>query len=144
MNNDTYETGRKLWDLWTSMWNATPALARELCAPGFVLHLPTPTEVDVASITDGAAVEKWVTAHRAKYTSITFSTEVGPFVDTVAGVVAGPWIAEIVIDGKTAIACGMDTIAFRDGKITEYWTISKPADAAGQWARSSTQRGAAK
>jgi hypothetical protein len=31
--------------------------------------------------------------------------------------------------------CGMDTIAFRAGKITEYWTLSKPVDAFGRWSR---------
>ena len=58
---------------------------------------------------------------------------IGPFVDTRAGVVAGPWHAETVIDGIARFACGMDTIAFRDGKVVEYWTMSKPADDLGRW-----------
>lgn len=143
MNNDTYETGLRLWNLWTEMWNGKPTLARELVAPRFVLHLPLPTEIDLPAVNSGPAVEQLVITSRAKYTNITFRTEVGPFVDTVAGIVAGPWFAEIVVDGKTQYACGMDTIAFRDGLITEYWTVSKPADAPGDWARSA-QRGAAK
>jgi hypothetical protein len=38
-----------------------------------------------------------------------------------------------VIDGAVRHVCGMDTIAFRDGKITEYWTLSKDADPVGDW-----------
>src|SRR5215475_756954 len=107
MTNDLYITGLALWDRWTQMWNADPALARELVAPRFTLHLTLPSSTDAAAITDPVAVERWVTAHRARYAKLVFSTRVGPFVDVRAGVVAGPWIADTIVDGAARPVCGM-------------------------------------
>jgi hypothetical protein len=115
------------------MWNGRTELARELVAPRFALHLPLPNAVDPTTVDDPESVERWVVAHRARFERITFHYDAGPFVDTVAGVVAGPWSAEIVVGGVVRRACGMDTIAFRDGKITEYWTLSKEAEDVGGW-----------
>jgi hypothetical protein len=129
-----YETGLRLWDEWTRMWNGQPELARKLVAPRFVLHLTTPNPLDPSTVNDPASVERWVTAHRAKYTRLTFDTHRGPFVDVRAQVVAGPWFADTSVDGVPRPVCGMDTIAFEDGKITEYWTIAKEVDAFGRWA----------
>lgn len=138
MQNNDYEIGLELWAKWTEMWNGRPALARELVAERFTLHLPLPSLLDPDTVTDPATVERWVTEHRARYERITFHYDTGPFVDTVAGIVAGPWSAEIVIDGRTRLVCGMDTIAFRSGKICEYWTLSKDVENVGKWIRSAT------
>lgn len=141
MSNDSYEIGLRVWERWTEMWNGSPEIALEMAASPFVLHLPSADETDDKTVSSPRAVMEWVARSRAKYTRITFSTEAGPFVDVKAGIVAGPWIAEVVVDGQTRYARGMDTIAYGgDGKITEYWTISKPSAEAGTWA----QRGAAK
>jgi hypothetical protein len=118
------------------MWNERPELALELVAPRFTLHLATPL-VDPATVTDPAGVAAWVRGHRAKFQRLVFHTGVGPFVDVRAGVVAGPWHADTIVDASPRPVCGMDTIAFRDGKITEYWTLSTPVASVGAW---STQR----
>jgi hypothetical protein len=47
----------------------------------------------------------------------------------------GPWIADVIQNGTPRSMCGMDTIAFRDGKITEYWTLAKPVEAFGRWSQ---------
>ena len=133
--NNLYETGLKLWADWTEMWNGRPELALELVAPSFVLHLPLPTPFDTAAVSNPAAVERFVSEARARFERITFHYEAGPFVDTARGVVAGPWWAESVIEGKSRLSAGMDTIAFRDGKITEYWTLSKEVDSVGEWVK---------
>jgi hypothetical protein len=125
--------GLFLWDEWTRMWNGAPEMALVLCAERFVLHLPSPSGVDEETVNDPVAAERWVREHRNKFESLTFSSDVGPFVDIRRGVVAGPWIAHAVIDGKLIPTCGMDTIAFRDGKLTEYWTLSKPVADFGRW-----------
>jgi len=133
-SSDIYTTGSRLWNEWTRMWNGEPELARVLVADRFALHLPEPFGIDPRSVTTPAAVEAWVRAHRAKFARLRFDTNVGPFVDVRAGVVAGPWFAETSADGSTPPAWGMDTIAFKDAKITEYWTLSKPASKVGDWA----------
>jgi hypothetical protein len=125
--------GVELWNLWAEMFNGDAALARRLVAARFVLHLPTPSGVDISTVQDPAAVERWVTRHRAKYRRLVFHTGCGPFVDPVAKIVAGPWHAEARTGDAERWVCGMDTIAFRDGKITEYWTLSKEVDAVGAW-----------
>jgi hypothetical protein len=119
------------------MWNHRPALARSIVAERFVLHLaPFPANHEV--VESAAAVERWVINHRAKFRRLSFHTGGGPFVDVRAGVVAGPWFADTSIDGSPRPVCGMDTIAFRDGKITEYWTLSKEVEAVGRWTTSAT------
>ncbi len=133
MQNEKYGMGLTLWAKWTEMWNGRPELARQLVAERFALHLPSPTLVDPETINDAASVERWVTAHRARYERIEFRYGAGPFVDTVTGVVAGPWSAQIVIGGAERLVCGMDTIAFSGGKITEYWTLSKDVEVVGKW-----------
>lgn len=128
-----YEEGLRLWREWTDMWNGQPELALRLAAPRFALHLPTPSLVDAATIDHPAAVERWVRNHISKFHHLRFVTGVGPFVDPIAGVVAGPWHADASLDGSPRIVHGMDTLRFRDGRILEYWTLSKQADAIGAW-----------
>ncbi|MFT3697871.1 MAG: nuclear transport factor 2 family protein [Kofleriaceae bacterium] len=136
---DNYKTGLHLWDRWTEMWNGRPELALELVAPKFTLHLTSGRGTDPTTIDTPARVVEWVRGHRAKFTNLTFSTQVGPFVDEKAGVVAGPWSADTTADGKPSFACGMDTIAFRDGLITEYWTLSTPVDRVATWDQTAFQ-----
>jgi hypothetical protein len=131
--NEIYDTGIGLWAQWTEMWNGRTALARELVAERFALHLPPPSLVDPATVTDPVSVERWVVQHRARFGSLTFHYEAGPFVDTVACVVAGPWSAESVVDGAPRLVCGMDAIAFRHGKVTEYWTLAREVETVGRW-----------
>jgi hypothetical protein len=138
-----YDTGIALWTRWTQMWNDAPALALELVAPRFALHLTSPSLADPATICDPAAVARWVAAHRARFDKLVFSTRVGPFVDTRAGVVAGPWIAETIVGGVATPVCGIDAIAFVAGKVTEYWTMSKPVEAYGDWATATSPAAAA-
>ena len=133
MKNENYETGLTLWEKWTEMWNGRPELARALVADRFALHLPLPNLIDPQTVNDARSVERWVTEHRARYERITFSYGAGPFVDTVAGVVAGPWSAQIVTGGNERLVCGMDTIAFSAGRITEYWTLSRDVETVGKW-----------
>jgi hypothetical protein len=134
MNNDAvYEMGLRLWIDWTVMWNGKPELARSLVADTFALHLPTPGALDQETIGTPEAVERWVTSHRASFVRLSFETHCGPFVDTKRQVVAGPWVAHASMDGSPRVVCGMDTLAFRDGKIIEYWTLSKEADVFGRW-----------
>jgi hypothetical protein len=135
MTNDIYRLGLDLWTRWTEMWNGRPELALELVAPGFVLHLTLPETTPQHEVDSPAAVAAWVAKHRAKYERLVFHFDCGPFVDTVAGIVAGPWTADTIVNGVARPVCGMDTIAFRDGKIAEYWTIAKPVDAFGRWTK---------
>lgn len=130
---DLYAVGRALWDRWTLMWNRDPSLARTLVADPFVLHLPLPDPIPQRTVSTPAAVETWVTSHRARYRALVFHADMPPFVDVVAGVIAGPWHADASVDGAPRPVCGIDLLAFRDGKITEYWTLSRPVDAVGDW-----------
>jgi len=138
--NESYEMGLRLWADWTEMWSGRTELARQLVAARFRLHLPLPNSVDPATITDPASVERWVTAHRARFGRLRFHYDRGPFVDSVAGIVAGPWWADSVLDGKARLVCGMDTIAFSEGKISEYWTLAKEAETAASWMSASKSR----
>lgn len=126
--------GLDIWKRWTAMWNGEPALARELVAPRFALHLPTPSDTDAAQVGDPAAVERWVAAHLAHFDRAVYAYEAGPFVDVEAGVVASPWTATFTRGERTVHVCGMDTVRFRDGKVVEYWTLARESDGKGRWA----------
>ena len=126
-------TSLHLWNEWIEMWNGRPELARTIVAHRFTLHLPTPALVRQETVVSPPDVEQWVAAHRAKFRRLVFQTGCGPFVDVTAGVVAGPWFADTSLDGNPRPVCGMDTIAFVEGKVTEYWTIAKEADEVGRW-----------
>jgi hypothetical protein len=128
-----YEIGIDLWNQWTSMWNGRPELALTLVADRFALHLPTPSALDQTAVVSPADVERWVTRHRASYRTLRFETGCGPFVDTTRGIISGPWFADASPDGKPRQVCGIDVIAFRSGKISEYWTLSKEVDAVARW-----------
>jgi len=110
------------------MRNGEPELAHAIVAERFALHLTPPSTVDPQTVNTPAAVERWVIAHRAKFQCLRFDTNCGPFVDVAACVVGGPWFAETSTDGSSPPVCGMDTTAFRDGRIVEYWTIGKVAE----------------
>lgn len=130
---NTYETGLRLWNEWTRMWNGETHLALELAAERYTLHLGM--NADTSQITSPAAMKAFVEGVRKRYDKIVAITGVGPFVDTKAGVVAGPWYAEAEKDGKRSSYRGMDTFRFEHGKIVEYWTISTEVDAVGSWSR---------
>jgi hypothetical protein len=130
---DLYATGRHLWKLWMEMWNGRPELARALVADGFTLHLTIPSLVRQETIVGPADVERWVTGHRARFRRLVFHPDCGPFVDVAAGVIAGPWFAELSVDESPRLACGMDMLAFVAGRITEYWTLAREVDEVGRW-----------
>ncbi len=131
---DLYAVGLRLWADWTRMWNEKPELALDLVAERFALHLVTPSAIDATKVLTPSDVKAWVTQHRSRFTRLVFHVDgCGPFVDVTAGVVAGPWWAEASTSEKPAVVCGMDTLAFRDGKIREYWTIAKEADEVDRW-----------
>jgi len=136
-SDELYATGLRLWNEWTEMWSGRPELARAIVADRFVLHLTSPSQVAESSVDGPEAVERFVIAYRGRFQRLTFHLGCGPFVDVRAGVVAGPWFADTSIDGSPRPVCGMDTIAFRDGKITEYWTLSKEVDAVRRWVSAS-------
>ena len=132
-DDEIRQTGARLWRQWTEMWNGSFALARTLVAPRFVLHLVKPSAVDEQLIATPEAVERWVREHCAKFERLVFHPDCGPFVDTARSVVAGPWWAEASTAGVASSVCGMDTLAFRAGRVTEYWTLSRPAEDVGRW-----------
>jgi hypothetical protein len=82
-----------------------------------------------------------VTEFRGRCDRATFQYDASPFVDSKAGIVAGPWSAELLTSSSRRLVCGMDTIAYRDGKIYEYWTISKDVKTVGSWTSRSVQAG---
>ena len=137
-----YETGLRLWQQWTVMWNERPELALELCAERFSLHLAAPSLVDETQVVTPADVQRLVVGQRSKYQRLVFHVDgCGPFVDTRLGVVSGPWWAETQQEGTARVVRGMDSIAFQDGRVTEYWTLSREADRLGDWVTQRWSRG---
>ena len=136
--NETVQTGRYLWDSWTTMWNGELPLARHIIADGFYAHLSNTSTADPATLRNAAEVEKWVTRVRSKYAELVYATDAGPFVDTTAQTVTCYWKAKGIyagftgkagdIVGKEFTVVGTDILKFRDGKITECWTMSVPLE----------------
>jgi hypothetical protein len=136
--NEIATMGHHLWDSWTAMWNGELSNARHIIADGFYAHLSNTQTADPATMRNAVEVEKWVTRVRNKYASIVYSTQAGPFIDVTAQTVSCYWKANGVyagltgkagdIVGKEFTVVGTDILRFRDGQITECWTMSVPLE----------------
>lgn len=136
--NETIETGRALWDSWTTMWNGDLPLAHDIIADGFYAHLSNTLTADPATLRNAVEVEKWVVRVRSRYAKLVYATHAGPFVDVTAQTVTCYWKARGVFAGLTGKAgdivgkeftvVGTDILRFDDGKITECWTMSVPLE----------------
>jgi hypothetical protein len=134
MSADIRKTGEKLWSQWTAMWNGKPALAEEIIAPGFWVHLTLDTGMAPEQLRDGMSVAKWVAGFRDRFERLVYSYSASPIVDLEQGVVTCPWVVDGVyagrtkspldVPGKAFRKAGVDILRFRDGRISECWTLS--------------------
>jgi len=134
MNEDVRKTGEHLWTRWTAMWNGNPALAEELIADGFWVHLTVDTGMAPEQLRNGKSVSQWVAGFRARFERLVYSYSVRPLVDVEQGVVTCPWVVDGVYAGRTKSPAdvagqafrkaGVDILRFHDGRITECWTLS--------------------
>jgi hypothetical protein len=124
--------GARLWTRWTAMWNGELALADEIIADGFVVHIRRSALGDPAQLRDARAVAPWVARVRAQYTTITYTTATGPFVDVDAARVTTPWFADGVDrEGRPFRKAGLDLLRFDErGRVIECWTLSRDVDLA--------------
>lgn len=135
----TREEAEHLWNEWTRMWNEDPSIALRLAAPRFHLHLALGT-VDPQTIDTPERVRDWVTQFCARYERLAFTTGAGPMFDAQLGTIAGPWIARSRIDGVDRSSSGIDIVRVVDGKIAEYWTLSREVETPGTWNEMLSQR----
>lgn len=134
MHESMREVGIKLWEQWAAMWNGRLELADEIIADGFWANLAAPAMVTPESLRNAAAVKRWVTAIRERYTQLDYVTVDGPYVDVGAGVICCAWFADGVYGGKATCAedvagagfrkSGLDLLKFADGRIVEAWTMN--------------------
>jgi hypothetical protein len=134
MSEDIRKQGEQLWANWTAMWNGDPALAEKIVAPGFWAHTTLEVAIDPREVRDAAAVAGWVRSFRQGFERLVYTTAEGPFVDVERGVIMCNWFVDGVYAGRTnrpgdvagAVfrKAGLDMLAFRDGRVTECWTLS--------------------
>lgn len=138
MNTNQRETALRLFTEWFRMWNDDPAIARQVVAPRFRLHLSLPL-VDPSIITDPESVCRWVTGFRQRFTKLVFTSSRCQFFDEQQNVISGPWIADTVMGGVAKQSCGIDILRIADGKVCEYWTLSNQVESVGEWTRSTSE-----
>jgi hypothetical protein len=130
------QDAERLWLRWLEMWNSDPAIAHQIIAPGYRLHLPgVETTIDPAGITDAASMEAWVSGFTGKFRDMRYETDFGPLVDGDRLVCR--WYATAIYLGRTSwardipgnrvIFIGVDILRVAGGLITECWSQAKEA-----------------
>lgn len=103
------------------LWNGGPDAAPELVTPDFTGHWPG------REVHGPEGLAATVTELKEMFSEISFSLEVGPFVE--GDLVAARWVGHGVTPEGTATFTGNDILRVRDGRFAEYWvgTVTHPA-----------------
>lgn len=119
----------KLYGRWLGMWNGDLSLAREVVAPGCIVHHPGASAKDNESGNGLERVTALVQQARAPFERLIFSLDVGPIEDgdkvatrwTARGSYAGGLPGTQAAPGTIVEFSGVDLFRLAEGKVAEYW-----------------------
>ncbi|MFI9782097.1 hypothetical protein ACIHEI_01105 [Kitasatospora sp. NPDC051984] len=132
MSADTRESGIELFRQWTGMWNGELTIADRILAPALRVRfgnaLPT---VDSDAFGTPEDIKGFVKLFRDSHTDLRYFVEGTPVVELASP--GGPGTHQVVSrwysayrgpGGKPVANSGIDQLAFRDGLITEVWSVT--------------------
>lgn len=118
-----------IWDKWIAMWNGNLALAEEIMAPDYRLHMVPIGGGDLSAYAGAAGMAGWIGQLHAAIASFVFDVQVQPLFGN--GMIAGRWLASGIYKGGFPGAkaepgtpikfAGADFLRVENGKIAEYW-----------------------
>jgi len=140
MNTGMRELATGLWDQWAALWNGDLSLGEKILGDDFAVIFGSATAAESGGddLRGGAATAAYIGAFRARYASLVYRTEVGPFVDMalVDGVPTGHlvcrWRADVTdADGGSRVVAGHDILRIEGERITYAWSVTGVRDLTG-------------
>ncbi|TCP74207.1 SnoaL-like polyketide cyclase [Rhizobium sp. PP-CC-2G-626] len=139
MSNAQPTENRKLatiWDKWIAMWNGNLAMANEIIAPDYKLHMSPVGGEDLSIYADPKGMAGWIGQLHAVIDPFVFQVQVQPLFGD--GMIAGRWLASGTYKGgfpgakaapgtKVKFA-GADFLRIENDKVVEYWLSSDQLD----------------
>lgn len=136
MNVSTATELATLWDRWIEMWNGDLAIADQIIASDYVLHMSPIGGGDLSSYAGPAGMAGWIGQLHAAIQPFRFEVQVQPIYSE--NMIAGRWIARGLYQGGfpgakappgTAVEfAGADFLRVKGGQITEYWLSADQLD----------------
>ncbi|WP_327167303.1 hypothetical protein [Streptomyces subrutilus] len=122
----TRETGSRLVEGWTALWNGDVTLAERILAPGFRLYFADDFDGTGSAKAFGQAeLTSFITANSQALTSLTFAADAAPLVDSERGEMACRWIESLADGaGDVVVKSGIDMFAVTDGRISAVWSLT--------------------
>jgi len=117
------------WNSWLAMWHGDTAIATEIIADGFVVHVPPTLGTDTATLTSPAGMNQWIAELHAGKRDVVYVATVGPLFD--GELIAARWEAtsEVIETGARRRTVGTDILRVADGMLVEYWLmLDQPGD----------------
>ncbi|WP_136619442.1 MULTISPECIES: ester cyclase [Mesorhizobium] len=132
-NDDELAT---IWDKWIAMWNGDLAMADQIIAPDYKLHMSPLGGEDLSIYAGPEGMAGWIGQLHAAIDPFVFEVQVQPLFGD--GMIAGRWLASGTYKGGfpgakaepgTAIRfAGADFLRVENGKVLEYWLSSDQLD----------------
>lgn len=125
-----------IWTKWVAFWNGDLALAEEIIAPDYTLHMSPMGGGDTSAYASPAGLAAFIGGFHAAIENLTFEVQVEPLFGE--GMIAGRWIARGSYKGGFPGAqaevgtpvkfAGADFLRIENGKIAEYWLSADQLD----------------
>lgn len=119
---------KAIFNQWIETWNGRVDVIDEIISPSFVFH-PTHQQSGQPDFNGQDGMRRMIKMSRDPFTSIEFSTELGPFVD--GDMVIGRWQGRGIYkgglpgatakEGTEVTFSAVDILKVKNGKIVEYW-----------------------
>ena len=125
-----------IWEKWIAMWNGDLAMAEEIMAPDYKLHMSPLGGEDLSIYAGPRGMAGWIGQLHVAISPFVFEVQVQPlFGDDM---IAGRWLATGTYKGGfpgakagpgTAVQfAGADFRRIQNGKVAEYWLSSDQID----------------
>ncbi|MCC0100287.1 ester cyclase [Streptomyces flavotricini] len=120
------ESGTRLLEGWTALWNGDLALAEQIIDPGFRLRFANAVEGTGADSTlERSTLLTFIAAHRQALTGLTYDLDGPPVIDAAHGQLATRWAATYVDGSGTPVTkSGIDMFSITDGRISAVWSLT--------------------
>jgi hypothetical protein len=125
-----------IWNKWIAMWNGDLAMADQIIAPDYKLHMSPLGGEDLSIYAGPEGMAGWIGQLHAAIDPFVFEVQVQPLFGD--GMIAGRWLASGTYKGGfpgakaepgTAIRfSGADFLRVENGKVLEYWLSSDQLD----------------
>ncbi|AYV25160.1 hypothetical protein EES41_00270 [Streptomyces sp. ADI95-16] len=122
----TRESGTRLVEGWTALWNGDIALTEQILAPGFRLHFADDFDGTGSAKSFGQdELTAFIPANSHALTGLAFAADAAPLIDAERGEMACRRIESHADGGgDVVVKSGIDMFAVTDGRISAVWSLT--------------------